>query len=45
MTPAWMKRMHFYYHDPEHPDRLVSDIAGGVVVLISILILFFWLPL
>lgn len=34
-----------YYNDPEHPDRLVSDIAGGVVVLVSILILFFWLPL
>jgi len=45
MTPAWMRRLHFHYHDPRRPDRLVEDVGGLVIALVVILVLFFWLPI
>lgn len=45
MTPAWMGRLRFHYNDPRRPDRLVEDVAGAVIALVVIIVLFCWLPL
>lgn len=37
--PAWAKRLHFHYHDPQHPDRLTEDVAGSVIAIVVLLYL------
>jgi len=38
MTLAWMRRLHFHYHDPRRPDRLAEDGWGAVIALIVVLL-------